>query len=132
MRGNRFVYISGFRMGRNGNPLQYSCLVNSMDRGAGQVQSVGSQKNWTRLSTHMQTFKTFTNHMSFLGKLLKEVLHTMEGEPKETYHLENRNFNIGRQIKFRDRSCVLDPMMVMHVCSVIFDSVRLTPWPLAH
>ena len=80
----------------------------------------------------MQTFKTFTNHMSFLGKLLKEVLHTMEGEPKETYHLENRNFNIGRQIKFRDRSCVLDPMMVMHVCSVIFDSVRLTPWPLAH
>ena len=28
----------------NGNPLQYSCLENSMDRGAGQLQSMGSQK----------------------------------------------------------------------------------------
>ena len=27
----------------NGNPLQYSCLENSMDRGAWQVQSTGSQ-----------------------------------------------------------------------------------------
>ena len=60
--------------------------------------------------------------MSFLGKLLEEVLHTMEGEPKETYHLENRNSNTGRQRKFQDRSCVLDPMMVMHACSVISDS----------
>ena len=50
--GHRSEYISGFRMGRNGYPLQYSCLVNSKDRGAWQVQSVGSQKNWTQLSTH--------------------------------------------------------------------------------
>ena len=27
----------------NGNPLQYSCLENSMDRGAWRVQSTGSQ-----------------------------------------------------------------------------------------
>ena len=26
----------------NGNPLQYSCLVNSMDRGAWQAKSMGS------------------------------------------------------------------------------------------
>ena len=45
--------------GGNGNPLQYSCLENSMDRGAWQaighshaqsLQSVGWQKSWTRLS----------------------------------------------------------------------------------
>ena len=29
---------------RNGNPLQYSSLENSMDRGAGQLQSMGSQR----------------------------------------------------------------------------------------
>ena len=32
---------------RNGNPLQYYCLGNSMDR---RIWSVGSQKSWTRLS----------------------------------------------------------------------------------
>ena len=30
--------------GRNGNPLQYSCLENPMDRGAWQAQSMGSQE----------------------------------------------------------------------------------------
>ena len=30
----------------NGNPLRYSCLENPMDRGAGGLQSRGSQ-SWT-------------------------------------------------------------------------------------
>ena len=30
----------------NGNPLQYSCLENPMDRGACRLQSMGSQ-SWT-------------------------------------------------------------------------------------
>ena len=34
----------------NGNSLQYSCLENSMDRGACRLQSMGLQKSWTRLS----------------------------------------------------------------------------------
>ena len=33
----------------DGNPLQYSRLENPMDRGAGGLQSTGSQ-SWTRLS----------------------------------------------------------------------------------
>ena len=35
----------------NGNPLQYSCLENSMDRGAQWATVHGVTKNWTRLST---------------------------------------------------------------------------------
>ena len=31
----------------NGNPLQYSCLENPMDRGAGGLQSMGSQESDT-------------------------------------------------------------------------------------
>ena len=31
----------------NGNPLQYSCLESSMDRGAGGLQSTGTQKSLT-------------------------------------------------------------------------------------
>ena len=34
----------------NGHPLQYSCLGNPMDKGAWQVTSIQSQKNWTQLS----------------------------------------------------------------------------------
>jgi len=43
------------RLGRssgegNGNPLQYSCLENSMDRAAWLATVHGISKSWTRLS----------------------------------------------------------------------------------
>ena len=34
----------------NGNPLQYSCLENSMDREAWQTTVHGVAKSWTQLS----------------------------------------------------------------------------------
>ena len=34
----------------NGNPLQYTCLENPMDRGAWQATVYGVTKSWTRLS----------------------------------------------------------------------------------
>ena len=36
--------------GGHGNPLQYSCLKNSMDRGAWQATAHGVAKSWTQLS----------------------------------------------------------------------------------
>ena len=39
----------------NGNPLQYSCLENSMDRGAWQVTVLGVTKSQTQLRTHAHT-----------------------------------------------------------------------------
>ena len=36
----------------NGNPFQYSCLENSMDRGARSAIVLGVAKSQTRLSTH--------------------------------------------------------------------------------
>ena len=36
--------------GGSGNPLQYSCLENSMDRGAWWAIVLGVSKSWTRLS----------------------------------------------------------------------------------
>ena len=36
----------------NGNPLQYSCLENSMDRGAWQATVHGVTKSQTQLSIH--------------------------------------------------------------------------------
>ena len=46
---------------RNGNPLQYSCLENSMSRGAWWATVYGVAKRWTEgLSTqHISLKKTF-------------------------------------------------------------------------
>ena len=38
--------------GGNGNPLQSSCLENSMDRGAGWATVYGVAKSWTLVSVH--------------------------------------------------------------------------------
>ena len=40
----------------NGNPLQYSCLENPMDRGAWKAAVHGVAKSWTRLSGFIFTF----------------------------------------------------------------------------
>ena len=49
----------------NGNPLQYSCPENPMDRGAWWAAIHGAAKSWTRLSNF-----SFTFHF---GALEKEV-----------------------------------------------------------
>ena len=46
------------RLGRspgevNGNPLQYSCLENAMDRGAWQATVYEAAKSWTQLIEHI-------------------------------------------------------------------------------
>ena len=44
----------------NGNPLQYSCLENSMDRGARRVMFHGVTKSWTQLCDfHFQIVVNF-------------------------------------------------------------------------
>ena len=45
----------------NGNPLQYSCLENPMDRGAWQVTVHGVAKSQTRLSDF-----TSLHHLAYL------------------------------------------------------------------
>ena len=41
----------------HGNPLQCSCLENSMDRGAWQATAHGVAKSRTRLSAHLHAHK---------------------------------------------------------------------------
>ena len=41
--------------GGSGNPLQYSCLENSMDRGAWWARVPGAEKSWTGLSYYAHT-----------------------------------------------------------------------------
>ena len=53
--------------GGNGNPLQYSCLGNPMDRGAWQVTVHGVPKSQTQLSMTIMTRHLFTDfwHVAF-------------------------------------------------------------------
>ena len=44
----------------NGYPLHYSCLDNSMDRGAWQATVHGITKSWTQLR-NQHYFQTFSN-----------------------------------------------------------------------
>ena len=48
----------------NGNPLQYSCLENSMHGGAWWVTVHGVTKSWTRLSDFMKNL----NHLKFTSE----------------------------------------------------------------
>ena len=50
----------------NGNPLQYSCLKNSMDRGACELQSVGSQSRTQLKGLSTCTHQTNRNLMVIL------------------------------------------------------------------
>ena len=78
----------------HGNPLQYSCLKNPMDRGAWQTTTHGVVKSQTRLSDFTFTFhfhaleKEMATHSSVLawripgtgepGGLLSMGLHRVE------------------------------------------------------
>ena len=60
----------------NGNPFQYSCLGNPMDRGAGGLQSMGSQRVRHDLATKQQQhaytrIHTHTLLVLFLWKTLR-------------------------------------------------------------
>ena len=55
IRDTGSIFGSGRSPGGHGNPLQYSCLKNPMDRGAWQATVHWVTKNWTwlkRLSRH--------------------------------------------------------------------------------
>ena len=57
----------------NGNPLQYSCLENPMDRGAWQATVHGVAESWTRLSNFTWTFK-----YSLFYEKNRQVVHAIQ------------------------------------------------------
>ena len=43
----------------NGNPLQYSCLENSMDRGAWQAPTFWVTESWTQHTEHVRRWPNY-------------------------------------------------------------------------
>ena len=69
----------------NGNPLQYSCLENTMDGGAWWATVHGVGKSWTRLSdltltclyTHTHTHTRAHTHRNSVDDLLRKITHQL-------------------------------------------------------
>ena len=61
--------------GENGNPLQYSCLDNPMDRGVWQATVHKVPKSQTGLSTHTQHFFLINSSEVFLVHLCEDLLY---------------------------------------------------------
>ena len=66
----------------NDNPLEYSCLENSMDRGAWQAIVHGVAKSWTRLKQFSVCVHTDTHTYRFYFLLLigQESPYQMEAD----------------------------------------------------
>ena len=50
----------------NGNPLEYCCLENSMDKGTWQATVYGVGKSQTRLSDYHSLINTPKNHVIYI------------------------------------------------------------------
>ena len=64
----------------NGNPLQYYCLENPMDRGAWQAIVHGVTKSWTRLSD-LFFFMVYESNKNFVCSCL--LKYTENKMPKQ-------------------------------------------------
>ena len=63
--------------GENGNPLQYPCLENSMDRGAWQATAHRIAKSWTQLGMHalsMHALICTTHYFVFIPTVTQRIL----------------------------------------------------------
>ena len=56
----------------SGNPLQYSCLENPMDRGTWWAAVPGVSESWTQLSTYIQNRLTDTENRLGVAKEKRE------------------------------------------------------------
>ena len=79
----------------NGNPLQYSCLKNSMDREACWDAVHGVAKSWTRLSLH-----THTNTDTHTFRRYVEIVHegsicrNVEGTSQESISCSRKTVKV--------------------------------------
>ena len=61
---------------RNGTPLQYSCLENSMGRGARWAIAYGVAKNWTQLSTYLDVTNYVVNIIIIFFQMFISILYS--------------------------------------------------------
>ena len=81
---------------RNGNPLQYSCLENPMDRGAWQTTVHGVTKSQTRLSDFTiftrNTREGFTHgHHQMVNTKIRLIIFFAAKDEEALYNQQNQD-----------------------------------------
>ena len=104
----------------NGNPLQYSCLGNPMDRGAWQATVHGVAKSQTQLSTHTHQSSECI-HIQSKGcsqkyfeedRIKCDFFYAMKGSPEETHGDLLRSQNPAKaETRYEFRSPIQDPSL---------------------
>ena len=90
-----------FPGGGNGNPLQYSCLGNPMDRGAWQATVHGVAKHQMHLSTSAQAFPETKGMRGKDHRALLSVSTTQKCNCIETYNMLTNGFAGHKLLKKR-------------------------------
>ena len=81
--------------GEHGNPLQYSCLENLMDRGAWWAIVHGVSKSGTRLSTRAHTHTHTHTHTPLPSSLILSSLLTLPSS-LNVYHVQELDHAVVR------------------------------------
>ena len=76
----------------NGNPLQYSFLENSLDRGVCQATVYGAAKTQTQLSTYMQT--NFGYFPMYMNSVIQYVLLCINVMLVRSIHVDEHSDNL--------------------------------------
>ena len=80
--------------GGRGNPLQYSCLENPMDREAWKTTVHGVTKSWTQLNAHTRAYThTHTHTHTHTPQSLKPFQWISEFFPFQTTDLNKTDFS---------------------------------------
>ena len=82
----------------NGNPIQYSCLENPMDRGTGWATVHGVAKSWTRLSDfiHSHISQSVSSVTRSCPTLCNPMNHSTPGLPVHHQLLEFTQTHVHR------------------------------------
>ena len=111
--------------GAHGNPLQYSCLDNPMDRGAGGLQFIGSQRvrhNWV---TWLHSTSGSSVHGTSQGRILEWV--AISSSRGSSWHRDQTHIScIGRQILYW--WATREPWMCLNCIIVMFARSEVYCW----
>ena len=117
----------------HGNPLQYCCLENPMDRGAWGVTVHGVAKNWIRLSmrtrahththTHIHTH-THTPHCGVLW-LAFECWGVIQLKLKWDLVSENQGAGSGSTAVFCDLGQVFSQSLNFLICKILLMTIHM-------
>ena len=101
----------------NGNPFQYACLENSMDRGAWRTTVHGAAESQTRLSTAVAPDSSSSNHRSSrLGHIVPQQRRPWQVHGPGHYQEVTESSHPGSLLNLREKKIGLPHAQKRNLC----------------